>query len=187
MLYIIWCQWWFFLSKVRTSQAFDMRKILSKIATIVKVENIGSSIVTNNYNIYDRMDVSMKGHNKNPFVMPMRQGFNCDVLNFNIDTFLDLVIEDVGLMQQMKLHEILSHNAHVEYLQWHGLNGHIDATSFKQCVPIVNYKDIQPNILCLMNGNITPIFTIDPIREFHLRYVLISSTFSSNTLFYVLN
>jgi hypothetical protein len=105
------------LSKVRASQAFDMGKNLSKMVAIVEVENIGSSIGTNNYNIYDRMDVSMKGHNNNPFVMPMRQGFNCDAPNFNIEMFLDLVIKDVGLIQQMKLYEILSHNAHVEYLQ----------------------------------------------------------------------
>jgi hypothetical protein len=100
-----------------------MGRNLSKMAIIVKVENIGSLTGTTNYNIYDRMDVSMKGHNNNPFVMPMRRGFNCDAPNFNIEMFLDLVTEDVGLIQQMKLHEILSHNAHVEYLQQHGLNG----------------------------------------------------------------
>jgi hypothetical protein len=143
-----------------------MGKNLSKMVTIIKVENIGSSIGTKNDNLYDRMDVSMKGHNNNPFVMPIRQGFNCDAPDFNIETSLDLVTEDVGLIQQMKLHEILSHNAHVEYLQQHGLNGYIDATSFKQCVPIVNYKDIQPDISRLMNGNTIPILTTDPICNF---------------------
>lgn len=89
------------MSKVRASQASDIGRNLSKMATIVKVENIGSSTGTKNYNIYDRMDVSMKGHNNNPFVMPTRRRFNCHAPDFNIETFLDLVTKDLGLIQQM--------------------------------------------------------------------------------------
>lgn len=130
----------------------------------------------------DRMNGSMKGHSNSPFVMPMKRGINCEAPDFDPQGFVDLVAEDVGLIQRMKLQEILSHNGNVEYLQRHGLNGRTDAASFKKCVPVVSYADMQPDILRLVNGETAPILTADPISEFSLRSVLVSSILSERTI-----
>ncbi|CAK9862846.1 unnamed protein product [Sphagnum jensenii] len=98
----------------------------------------------------------------------MKRGINCQAPDFDPQGFVDLVAEDVGLIQRMKLQEILSHNGNVEYLQRHGLNGRTDAASFKKCVPVVSYADMQPDILRLVNGETAPILTADPISEFSL-------------------
>ncbi|KAG5583463.1 hypothetical protein H5410_054090 [Solanum commersonii] len=58
------------------------------------------------------------------------------------------------LMRSKKkvLAEILSQNAHVEYLQGHGLNGHTDRDTFKKLIPVITYQDIQSHINRIVNG-----------------------------------
>ncbi len=106
------------------------------------------------------------------FVMPSRRDTDFTAPDFDPDAFLDLVTADVGLIQRQKLHDILSRNANVEYLQRHGLNGRTDVASFKECVPVINYQDVETDILRLVNGDTSaPILTAEPIVEFQLRCV----------------
>jgi len=106
------------------------------------------------------------------FVMPSRRDIDFTAPDFDPDAFLDLVAADVGLIQRQKLHDILSRNANVEYLQRHGLNGRTDVASFKQCVPVINYQDVETDILRLVNGDTSaPILTAEPVIEFQLRCV----------------
>jgi hypothetical protein len=139
------------------------------MATTTVAKSNGSSAGKESCATDDRMNGSIKGHSNSPFVMPMKRGINCEAPDFDPQGFVDLVAEDVGLIQRMKLQEILSHNANVEYLQRHGLNGRTDAASFKKCVPVVSYADMQPDILRLVNGETALILTADPISEFSLR------------------
>ncbi len=106
------------------------------------------------------------------FVMPSRRDTDFTAPDFDPDAFLDSVTADVGLIQRQKLHDILSRNANVEYLQRHGLNGRTDVASFKQCVPVINYQDVETDILRLVNGDTSaPILSAEPIVEFQLRCV----------------
>ncbi|KAJ4848725.1 hypothetical protein Tsubulata_028128, partial [Turnera subulata] len=72
-------------------------------------------------------------------------------------------IEDV---QKKVLEEILSHNAHVEYLQRHGLGGYTGRDIFKKVMPVITYEDIQPDITRITNGDTSPILCSKPISEF---------------------
>lgn len=152
------------------------------MATTTVAESNGSSAGKESCVTDDRMNGSVMGHSNSPFVMPMKRGINCEAPDFDPQGFVDLVAEDLGLIQRMKLQEILSHNANVEYLQRHGLNGHTDAASFKKCVPVVSYADMQPDILRLVNGETAPILTADAISEFSLRSVPVSSILSEHTI-----
>ncbi|CAM6025539.1 unnamed protein product, partial [Sphagnum balticum] len=87
---------------------------------------------------------------------------------FDPDEFIDSIAEDLEVIQRLKLEEILTRNANVEYLQRHGLNGRTDVASFKQCLPVVTYSDLEPDILRLVNGDSTPIFNADPVSAFFL-------------------
>ncbi|CAL5200782.1 unnamed protein product [Lathyrus oleraceus] len=84
---------------------------------------------------------------------------------------LDL-IEDVTThayeIQKKVLAEILSHNANVEYLQRHGLNGQTDSETFKKLVPIITYEDIKNDINRIANGDTTSILTANPVSVFLL-------------------
>jgi hypothetical protein len=107
------------------------------------------------------------------FVMPSRRlGFIYDSTSagsgFDPDEFIDSVAENLEVIQRLKLEEILTRNANVEYLQRHGLNGRTDVASFKQCLPVVTYSDLEPDILRLVNGDSTPIFNAEPISAFFL-------------------
>ena len=50
-------------------------------------------------------------------------------------------------IQQEKLREILGRNAEVEYLQRHGMGWRADVESFRQCVPVVSYGDVEEDIM----------------------------------------
>ncbi len=142
--------------------------------------SVESSFITRGSTIFkdqaafDHPDGSI--HERPPaFVMPSRRlGFIYDSTSadsgFDPDEFLDSVAEDLEVIQRLKLEEILTRNANVEYLQRHGLNGRTDVASFKQCLPVVTYSDLEPDILRLVNGDSTPIFNADPISAFFCRY-----------------
>ncbi|GFP89954.1 indole-3-acetic acid-amido synthetase gh3.6 [Phtheirospermum japonicum] len=80
--------------------------------------------------------------------------------------FIEDVTENADEAQERVLAEILSKNAHVEYLSRHGLNGHIDRDTFKKIMPVITYEDILPDINRIANGDMSPILCSDPISEF---------------------
>ncbi|KAL5737849.1 hypothetical protein ACOSP7_030610 [Xanthoceras sorbifolium] len=81
--------------------------------------------------------------------------------------FIENVTTDADEVQKEVLGEILSSNAHVEYLQRHGLNGHTaDRETFKKVMPVITYEDIQSDITRIANGDTSPILCSKPISEF---------------------
>ncbi|KAL6199267.1 hypothetical protein ACLB2K_029053 [Fragaria x ananassa] len=80
--------------------------------------------------------------------------------------FIESVTENVDEVQKRVLSEILAENAHVEYLQRHGLNGHTDRETFKKLMPVITYDHIQPDINRIANGNTSQILCSKPISEF---------------------
>jgi hypothetical protein len=134
-------------------------------------------IAHGNFGMMSKYDVNCSSSSssvekEDGFVMPSRRDTDFTAPDFDPDAFLDLVAADVGLIQRQKLHDILSRNANVEYLQRHGLNGRTDVASFKQCVPVINYQDVETDILRLVNSDTSaPILTAEPIVEFQLRCV----------------
>lgn len=83
--------------------------------------------------------------------------------------FIENVTANADEVQKKVLAEILSRNAHVEYLQRHGLNGHTDRDTFKKLMPVITYEDIQNDINRIANGDASPILCSKPISEFLTR------------------
>nr|XP_016461587.1 PREDICTED: indole-3-acetic acid-amido synthetase GH3.6-like [Nicotiana tabacum] len=79
--------------------------------------------------------------------------------------FIEEVTSNVDEVQMRVLAEILSQNAHVEYLQRHNLNGSTDRETFKKVVPVITYEDIQPDIKRIAYGDKSPILCSQPISE----------------------
>ncbi|KAI3971643.1 hypothetical protein MKW92_049940 [Papaver armeniacum] len=87
--------------------------------------------------------------------------------------FIEDVTTNAGEIQKRLLSEILSRNAHVEYLQRHGfdVNGiHTDhrETTFKKVIPVITYEDLKPDIQRIANGDTSPILCSQPISEFYV-------------------
>ncbi|KAH0721930.1 hypothetical protein KY289_004974 [Solanum tuberosum] len=80
--------------------------------------------------------------------------------------FIEEVTTNVDKVQKRVLHEILTRNANVEYLQRLNLNGHTDRETFKKVVPIITYEDIQSDINRIANGDRSPILCSQPVSEF---------------------
>ncbi|KAK6132847.1 hypothetical protein DH2020_033410 [Rehmannia glutinosa] len=80
--------------------------------------------------------------------------------------FIEDVTKNADEVQKRVLAEILSRNAHVEYLNRHGLNGHTDRDTFKKIMPVITYEDILPDINRIANGDMSPILCSEPISEF---------------------
>ncbi|XP_062018347.1 indole-3-acetic acid-amido synthetase GH3.6 [Rosa rugosa] len=80
--------------------------------------------------------------------------------------FIESVTENADEVQKRVLGEILAANAHVEYLQRHGLNGHTDRETFKKIMPVITYDHIQPDIDRIANGDTSQILCSKPISEF---------------------
>ncbi|KAI3466187.1 hypothetical protein Pfo_022850 [Paulownia fortunei] len=80
--------------------------------------------------------------------------------------FIEDVTTNADEVQKRVLAEILSRNAHVEYLKRHGLNGHTDRETFKKIMPVITYEDILPDINRIANGDMSPILCSEPISEF---------------------
>lgn len=89
--------------------------------------------------------------------------------NKNTLEFIENVTTNADEVQKKVLSEILSRNAHVEYLRRHGLNGHTDRETFKKVMPVITYEDIQPDITRIANGDSSPILCSKPISEFLTR------------------
>lgn len=83
--------------------------------------------------------------------------------------FIEDVTANADEIQKKVLAEILSRNAHVEYLQRHGFNGHTDPETFKKLLPVITYEDIQHDINRIANGDTSPILASNPISEFLTR------------------
>jgi len=88
--------------------------------------------------------------------------------------FIEDVTSNADEVQKKVLEEILSRNAHVEYLQRHGLNGQTNRETFKKAVPVITYEDIQPDINRIANGDTSQILCSKPISEFLTRWVCAS-------------
>ncbi|XP_057782921.1 probable indole-3-acetic acid-amido synthetase GH3.1 [Salvia miltiorrhiza] len=69
-------------------------------------------------------------------------------------------------LQNYALAQILTQNAHTEYLKNFNLDGATDRKSFLSKVPMVTYDDLQPMIQRLVDGDRTPILCALPISEF---------------------
>ncbi|KAL6196411.1 hypothetical protein ACLB2K_032026 [Fragaria x ananassa] len=80
--------------------------------------------------------------------------------------FIESVTENADEVQKRVLSKILAANAHVEYLQRHGLNGHTDRETFKKLMPVITYDHIQPHINRIANGDTSQILCSKPISEF---------------------
>jgi jasmonic acid-amino synthetase len=78
--------------------------------------------------------------------------------------------KDAENVQKETLKRILEENATAEYLQNLGLNGRTDPESFKACVPLVVYKDLEPYINRMVGGDVSPILTGKPITAISLRF-----------------
>ncbi|CAN6558652.1 unnamed protein product [Malus baccata var. baccata] len=75
-----------------------------------------------------------------------------------------------GRVQLNILKEILSRNSKTEYLSKY-MKGSKDVSAFKQCVPVITYKAIQPYIQRIANGEDSSLITGHPITEMLCRYV----------------
>ncbi|XP_051152024.1 indole-3-acetic acid-amido synthetase GH3.6-like [Andrographis paniculata] len=81
--------------------------------------------------------------------------------------FIEDVTKNADEIQKRVLREILSRNAHVEYLNRHGLDGRTaDRDTFKKILPVISYEDILPDINRIANGDTSPILCSHPISEF---------------------
>ncbi|TYG82359.1 hypothetical protein ES288_D01G081400v1 [Gossypium darwinii] len=92
--------------------------------------------------------------------------YNLELKNKKILQFIEDVTSNADEVQKKVLEEILSRNAHVEYLQTHGLNGHTDRETFKTIMPVITYEDIQSYVDRIANGDTSPILSSHPISEF---------------------
>ncbi|KAH1121012.1 hypothetical protein J1N35_004172 [Gossypium stocksii] len=92
--------------------------------------------------------------------------YNLELKNKKTLQFIEDVTSNADEVQKKVLEEILSRNAHVEYLQTRGLNGHTDRETFKMTMPVITYEDIQPHIDRIANGDTSPILSANPISEF---------------------
>ncbi|KAF3787053.1 putative indole-3-acetic acid-amido synthetase GH3-8 [Nymphaea thermarum] len=85
--------------------------------------------------------------------------------------FIEEATKNADDVQKRVLAEILSQNAHTEYLQQRcGLGGSTDRQTFKAKVPMVTYDDLKPYILRIANGDRSPILSAHPISEFLTRH-----------------
>ncbi|KAI3509938.1 hypothetical protein L1887_25463 [Cichorium endivia] len=80
--------------------------------------------------------------------------------------FIEDVTSNPDQVQQQVLSEILTQNAHVEYLNRHGFSGQTDRDTFKKLIPVIKYEDLQPDITRIANGDKSPILSSHPISEF---------------------
>ncbi|KAL4312935.1 hypothetical protein GQ457_01G005380 [Hibiscus cannabinus] len=92
--------------------------------------------------------------------------YNLELKNKRTLQFIEDITSNADELQKNVLGEILSRNAHVEYLQMHGLNHRTDRESFKTIMPVITYEDIQPYVDRIANGDTSPILCSKPISEF---------------------
>ncbi|KAH7293633.1 hypothetical protein KP509_28G034400 [Ceratopteris richardii] len=77
--------------------------------------------------------------------------------------------KNAAAVQSRVLEEILSRNAHTEYLYDRcGLQGRTDPLSFKERVPLITHSDIKPYFDRIADGDQRPILTADPVTRLSL-------------------
>ncbi|KAF5198203.1 Indole-3-acetic acid-amido synthetase GH3.6 [Thalictrum thalictroides] len=86
--------------------------------------------------------------------------------NKKILQFIEDVTSNTDEVQKNVLAEIITRNAHVEYLARYGLNGRTDRETFKKIMPVITYEDLLPDITRISNGDMSPIICAHPISEF---------------------
>ncbi|XP_047314869.1 probable indole-3-acetic acid-amido synthetase GH3.1 [Impatiens glandulifera] len=69
-------------------------------------------------------------------------------------------------VQEKVLAEILTRNAHTEYLRRFKLGEATDRKTFKSNLPVITYEDLQPEIQRIANGDTSAILSSHPISEF---------------------
>lgn len=82
----------------------------------------------------------------------------------------EAMTKDAGRVQKETLRKILEQNGKTEYLQKWGLDGKTDPISFARCVPLVSHDDLEPYIRRIVEGDVSPILTRNPIKTISLRY-----------------
>ncbi|KAI3974873.1 hypothetical protein MKX01_004984 [Papaver californicum] len=86
----------------------------------------------------------------------------------NVIEEFDALTKDVGRVQNETLRRILEDNSKAEYLRHCGLDGRTDPESYKNCVPLVNHKDLDSYIQKIADGNAGPVLTGKPITAISL-------------------
>ncbi|KAF3782242.1 hypothetical protein EJ110_NYTH28031 [Nymphaea thermarum] len=79
--------------------------------------------------------------------------------------FIEEMTSHVDEVQQMVLDDILSTNANAEDM------GYSDRKTFKPKLPIIEYKDILPDIQRIANGDPSPIFYVQSTSEIPTRNI----------------
>lgn len=97
---------------------------------------------------------------------PKTNSYNLSEKNKKMLQFIEDVTINADEVQKKVLEEILSRNAHVEYLRKQGISGQTDREAFKKLVPVITYEDVQPYINRIANGDTSPILCSKPISEF---------------------
>jgi len=86
--------------------------------------------------------------------------------------FIQDITTNAKAVQEKLLSEIVTQNAHTEYLKAFHLHQATDQVeAFKSRVPIVGYDDLQPLIRRIADGDTSPILSAQPISLFHFRSV----------------
>ncbi|KAF9618407.1 hypothetical protein IFM89_001130 [Coptis chinensis] len=80
--------------------------------------------------------------------------------------FIQEMTKNADSVQEKVLAQILTQNAHTEFLGRYKLGGATDRDTFKSKIPMITYEDLQPDILRIANGDRSPILSSHPISEF---------------------
>ncbi|WOG93038.1 hypothetical protein DCAR_0312317 [Daucus carota subsp. sativus] len=80
--------------------------------------------------------------------------------------FIEDMTRNTDSVQANVLAEILSRNAHTEYLRMFHLDGATDRETYKSKVPVVGYDELSPYIKRIADGDRSQILSSQPISEF---------------------
>lgn len=95
--------------------------------------------------------------------------FKIPVTDDEVMEELESMTRNVREVQLETLRKILERNGGVEYLQRLGLNYRTDEASFKACVPVSTFANIQDDVDRIADGDTGPILCVDPLNSFSLR------------------
>ena len=99
--------------------------------------------------------------------------FSSPATDEEVEKELEEMTRDARAVQLETLRRILERSADSEYLQRHGMNGRTDEASFKACVPVITFADIETDVDRIANGDASAILCADPISSFALRFAKI--------------
>lgn len=83
----------------------------------------------------------------------------------------EAMTKDAERVQRECLEKILKENESVEYLKNVGLNGRTDLETYKARVTLATYKEFEPYIQRIVDGDSSPILTAKPFTHMCLRCV----------------